>query len=332
MRTTHQRDREPDESGPFDRVEHEALGRHDAVDRHAPGQRAGDDHRDDDHAHGRNACVVGGGFAVAVGADLVAEPRPPDQQPEQQAGEERDEKAYVGGRGGRKRNSDEAEDIREERQFGTRSESTCRRIHRPFRFQDLDQQVHHEGRRDVVEHDRRDDDVTATLGLQPCGDEGPGGPEQGTANQRCRECQGPVRPGNRQADQRHAQAPEGGLSFAADVEEPGVERDRRAEPREDEIRRVEQRVAPAIARAERAGDHEPQRLERVQSEIEDHQPGNHERDQDRQQRDQDRIGPFRQDGHRLDSSSRPRAQRAAGLDRRANELMPAFFMRRSPRP
>ena len=213
------------------------------------------------------------------------------------------------------------------------TESTGRRIHRPFRFQDLDQQVDHEGGRDVVEHDRRDDDVTAAPGLQPCGDEGPCGPEQGSADQRRRKCQGPVRPGNRQADQRDAQAPEGGLAFAPDVEEPRVKGDRRAESREDEIRRVEQRVAPTVARSERTGDHEPQRLERVQSEIEDHQSGDHERDQDRQKRDQDRIGPFRQDAHRsgllfaVDARNVPPIRIVAHV-----KLMPALFMRRSPCP
>jgi hypothetical protein len=52
------------------------------------------------------------------------------------------------------------------------------RVHLAGHAQDVDQQIAHDGGGDVVEHDRRDDDVAVAVGLQIAGNGGEGGAEQ----------------------------------------------------------------------------------------------------------------------------------------------------------
>ena len=66
----------------------------------------------------------------------------------------------------------------------------------------------------------------------------------------------------RQADESDAQAAEIGLALGADIEQPGMEGDREGKAGEDEIRRIEQRVAEARAIAEGAVEHDAQALQR----------------------------------------------------------------------
>ena len=72
-----------------------------------------------------------------------------------------------------------------------------------------------------------------------------------------------------EAEERHAEPAEVGLALGADVEEPAVKGDGHREAREDEVRRVVERVADRLAVAEGAGREQPERPERVLADEQD---------------------------------------------------------------
>ena len=95
-----------------------------------------------------------------------------------------------------------------------------------------------------------------------------------------------------------------GLSLAADIEHPRMESHRDRKAGEDEIRRVRKRVAPAVGRAERARHHQLQRGPGVFADGEDDQRRKDGREDERDQRDKDHLGPFRHHVHLTPPSRR----------------------------
>ena len=192
MRAAHQRHGDADEAGAGDEVERDVvLVAHDRVQRHHAGERAGDQHGDDDDARLGDAGVARGLRAEAHGAHLVAELGAPDQHPDDEGHDEREQEGDVERREGRtvKPNSD-----RNQPSFGSCAPSAKLarlRRHRAGRLQHVDQQIDHGRRGDEVEHDGGDDDVGAALGLQPGGDERPERADGGRAEDRDREGQPP---------------------------------------------------------------------------------------------------------------------------------------------
>ena len=92
MGAPHQRNSDADEAeagGEFE--DQPVLLAEDDVDRQAAGERARKQGRHDGDARGRNAAVDRGGRIGADGADLVAEPGAPDQQPDAERGGEREQ-------------------------------------------------------------------------------------------------------------------------------------------------------------------------------------------------------------------------------------------------
>ena len=96
MGAAHQRDRDADEAEAGDEFEDEpVLLAEDHVDRQAAGERARQQRRDDGDARRRDAAVDRGGRIGADGADLVAEPRAPDEEPDGEAAEQREQERQV---------------------------------------------------------------------------------------------------------------------------------------------------------------------------------------------------------------------------------------------
>src|SRR5271165_6830113 len=82
-----------------------------------------------------------------------------------------------------------------------------------------------------------------------------------------------------------------GLALHADVEETGVEADCDREAGEDETRRVIEREADALEIAERAGDENLHRLERVLADRQHDEAGNDESGGDVDERNERDVGP-----------------------------------------
>ena len=96
MRAAHQRHRDADEAGALHELDLQPLlVAHDRVQRHHAGERAGDQHGDDGDAVDRDAGIDRRGRVEADGADLVAEPRAPDQHVDEDRRGERQEEADV---------------------------------------------------------------------------------------------------------------------------------------------------------------------------------------------------------------------------------------------
>ena len=113
----------------------------------------------------------------------------------------------------------------------------------PGLAQDVHEQVDDQDVGEPVEHDGGDDDVAAAPRLQVARDESPGRAEQGRGADAERDQQGRGQASEMQADERHAEPGKRRLAFSADVEQAGVVGDRDRKPREDEVRRVEEREA-----------------------------------------------------------------------------------------
>jgi hypothetical protein len=118
--------------------------------------------------------------------------------------------------------------------------------------QHVDEQVAHDGGGDVVEHDRRDDDVAVAIGLQIAGNGRESRSEHGCADDRGNGQRIARQEAEMQRDQRRAEAGDIALPLCADVEQAGMETDRDRKPGEDEARRVEQRIADPFEIPERA--------------------------------------------------------------------------------
>ena len=96
-----------------------------------------------------------------------------------------------------------------------------------------------------------------------------------------------------QRDQRRAEARDIGLPLDADVEQAGVEADRHRKAGEDEAGRVIKREADALEIAERAGDQDLHRFERVLADRQHDEAGNDEGGRDVDERNQRDVGPLR---------------------------------------
>ena len=190
---------------------------------------------------------------MAKGADLVAQPCAPDQKPDQHAGDQRQKNRDV--ERCRAAKAKPAREIGRAWQMGRGREACAFRRHRPFHAEDIDEQIDQKRRGDVVEHDRRDHDMATALGLQIGRYSGPKGREKHGKAHRGGKREGPMRPIHSQQDHRDAQAAKGRLPLTPDIEQPRVKGHCDGQPREDEIRGVIKRIAPAIGRAESALDH-----------------------------------------------------------------------------
>ena len=226
MRAAHQRDRDADEAEAADEFEDEpVLVAEDDVDRDAAGERARQERRDHGDAGGRDAAVDRGGRIGADGADLVAEPGAPDEQPDGEAAEEREQERQVERRD-RPCDPEVGEQLVELRHERGVAERLRLGVHLPGLAQHVDEQIAHDRGGDVVEHDRRDDDVAVAIGLQIAGNRGEGGAEHGRADDRGDGERVARQEAEMQRDQRRAEARDIGLALGADVEQAGVEADR----------------------------------------------------------------------------------------------------------
>ena len=114
--------------------------------------------------------------------------------------------------------------------------------------------------------------MAAAPRLQQYRNKGPGGAETGGGGRLRGKDGGRRQIAERQNHQGCAKAAQRGLAFAADIEEPGQERQRHGEPGEHVIGRVEGRVADRLGVAERA----PQQAEECGTRglaVDQHQPG-----------------------------------------------------------
>src|ERR1700722_16532016 len=149
-------------------------------------------------------------------------------------------------------------------------------VHLSRLAQNVDEQVAHDGGGDVVEHDRRDDDVAVAIGLQIAGN----GRESRAEQCRADDCRDGERVAGQEPemkrDKRRAEAPDIGLPLGADVEQTGMETDRDPEPGEDEARRVEQGVADSFKVAERAKDEALDGLKRILADRQHDKTGDYE--------------------------------------------------------
>ena len=182
---------------------------------------------------------------VADRPHLVAERRPVEDRPEDDQRGDRDEEADVQAlelgvapeHGQLRALRDVARDRDVER-------LVLRALERPA----LLEEVAPDPVRDPVEHDRRDHLVGADRGLEEAGDRGPGGPgERGRANAE----QDVSRAGHvdeASPDPARDEEPHEVLALAADVEEPAAEGERDREPRQDQGRRLEERLAEVVGR------------------------------------------------------------------------------------
>src|SRR6056297_493513 len=126
MGPAHQRHGDADEARPFGEVEDEALGlAHHDVDGHHPRQAARDQHGDHGDLHGVNSRIDRRRLRVAEGPDLVAKPRVPDKEPDEDAADQRHEEGEVerGGapeaeEGGELRRAGQVHGLGEARAFG----------------------------------------------------------------------------------------------------------------------------------------------------------------------------------------------------------------------
>ena len=257
MATPHQRHSDPDKARAFRGVQHQPFGfAHDVVDRHHARQTTRDDHRDHRDLDRRDTGVFRSGFRMAVGADLIPQPRAPDQHPQEDTGRNCHQKRDIGGRGLGKLDPKRGKDIMQRRQFGRVRKARRCGVHAALGAQHIDQNIVQHRGRDKVEHDRGDNDMAAPFGLQERGDRGPGGAEHGSHRRCTDQGQRPMGPRDIQTGQRHAQTAQHRLAFTTDIEQPRVKGDGNAKAGEHEVRGVIQRIAPAIGAAQSAGHHQ----------------------------------------------------------------------------
>ena len=294
MGAAHQRDRDADEAEAADEVEDEpVLVAEDHVDGEAAGERARKERRDDGHTGGRDAAVDRRGRVGADGADLVTESGAPDEQPEPQATEERKQERQVEG-GDRPCDPKVGEELVELRHKGGIAERLRLGVHLPGLAHHFDKQVTHDRRGDVVEHDRRDDDVAVAIGLQIARYRGESRAEHGRADDGRNGERVTRQDAEVQRHQRRAETGDIGLPLRADVEQAGVEADRHRKPGEDETGRKKQRESDALEITERAGNQDLHRFERVLADRQHDETGNDESGRDVDERNQRNVGPLGQ--------------------------------------
>ena len=155
----------------------------------------------------------------------------------------------------------------------------------------VDDEIAHQGRGDVIEHDRRDDDVAVALGLKIAGNERERRAEQRGADDRGEDQRIAGQEAEMERDKRRAEARDIGLALDADVEQPRVEADGDRKAGEDETGRVIEREADAFEIAERAGDENLHRLERILADRQHDETGNDEGCGDIDERDQRNVRP-----------------------------------------
>ena len=164
-------------------------------------------------------------------------------------------------------------------------------VHLPGLAQNVDEQVAHDGGGDVVEHDRRYDDVAVAISLQITGNGCEGRAEYSRADN-CRDGEGVAgQEAEMKRHKRRAEAPDIGLPLSADVEQPGMKADRDRQPGEDEARRVEQRVANSFKVAERAEDEALDGLQRILANRQHDEAGDYESGGDVDERNERDVRP-----------------------------------------
>src|SRR5829696_7740239 len=127
------------------------------------------------------------------------------------------------------RRAESCENVVQERQPGARRESASFRLHRSRRGKPVYEQVNNQGCRDKIEHNGRNDDVAATFRLQIAGDEGPGRAAYCGRNCGQDKNQRPREEIEIEADESYAKAGYIGLTFGANIEEPGVKGDSKSQ-------------------------------------------------------------------------------------------------------
>ncbi len=153
----------------------------------------------------------------------------------------------------------------EERQPGVVYESASFRLHRTRWRKVIDQEVYDQCSGNEVEHYCGDDHMAAPLGLQVAGDESPSRAEGGGGYD-CQQNDGSRRESVEvEAYQRNAEASHVGLTLRANVEQAGMIRHGKGKAGENEIGRVEQSIANALAIKKCALDNYRGGLERVLS-------------------------------------------------------------------
>jgi hypothetical protein len=227
------------------------LGAHELVDAEAAGQGAGEQHRNaDDPRPARCRRRRRPADSGPNHPQRVSPAGAPDEDPDQEAGGEREDDARLKGE------AQTGSRMAEQPAWTGRHDRARPELPRLRRLlagldEDVDQQVGHQRRGDEVEHDRRDHDVAAAARLEPRGDECPGGAEDARRRDGQREHDPRGQRPKARPTRPDAEAADVGLPLAADVEQAGVVGDGHGEAGEDEVRRVEERVADRVLGARR---------------------------------------------------------------------------------
>src|SRR5215213_3718940 len=176
-------------------------------------------------------------------------------------------------------------------QPGARGESAGFRLHRPRRGQSIYEQVNDQGCRDKIEHDGRNDDMAATFRLQIGGDEGPGRAACSSSNCRRDKNQRPREEIEIEADESYAKPGYIGLTFGANIEEPGVIGDSKSQAGENEVRRVKQRVPQPFGLTKGAFNDDPRCLQWIFADGDQKNGGEGKGGCKIEQGDQQEVGP-----------------------------------------
>jgi hypothetical protein len=177
----HQRHRDADKAGTADEIHLQAGRRaHDRVERHHAGQRARQQHGDDDDARIGNA---------GIGAALGLTPRCASRSrawcarsaPRRKAATKSDDEGNVERRSTELGAEHDHHPV-QLRQLPAVEEGAGLGAILPARFSTLHQEIDHQRCGDEVEHDRGDDDMAAALGLQEAGMKRPGAPNSAGAD------------------------------------------------------------------------------------------------------------------------------------------------------
>ena len=185
------------------------------------------------------------------------------------------------------------------------------RLHGAGPGHDVDEQVDHHRGGDEIEHDGRDDDVAAPVGLQPRGHEGPGGAEESGPGDGRGHDQGKGQEIQVQAHQGCPQSADVGLALAPDIEQAAVKGHRHRQPGKDEVGGVEEGIADRLLEAEGAPYQYPYHLPRVLADQQHDQAGDGEGGQQVERRQQPQDRPTGQTGRRSRGHGAHGARRAS---------------------
>mmetsp|Transcript_6590 Transcript_6590/g.27248 ORF Transcript_6590/g.27248 Transcript_6590/m.27248 type:complete len:448 (-) Transcript_6590:5333-6676(-) len=295
MVAAHQRHRDAGEAGTGDEVQRQlALHARDLVDAHHAGQRAREGHGQQHLGARPDAGIVGGARRAADGAHRIAGGALPQEPADEGTGQQRDDEAEVERRR-RQLIAQRGGDLVQGRHAGAVGKLGRLDRHAAGRAQPVHQQIAVQPGGKEVEHDGRDDDVAAAPGLQirrhgrPQHAEARGGQHQQRQHHDGRQLG--TQP---QRDQGHAHAAQRRLPLAADIEQAGMNGHGHGQTREDEGRRVVQRIAEAARAAKRAIQQHAQCLPGAVADEHDDPAGHKQRDGEVPQRQQADVDPLRE--------------------------------------